>query len=74
VKPIPIKPLETSILFKDGKPNWKLVKEHLKHQGKMSKTDTLKLINDVMDIFKEERNICTLKDPVVIVGDLHGQY
>ena len=32
------------------------------------------LITDARNIFKKEPNVMRIKEPVIIVGDIHGQY
>jgi len=40
----------------------------------MQKELLLQLITKVSDIFSSEPNLLKLKDPITVVGDLHGQY
>ena len=45
VKPIPMFTLNTKILFpKENMPNYKALQEHLQNEGKLEKTDIMKLI------------------------------
>ena len=69
--------LDSKLLFPrstPGKPDWKLLKEHLKVEGRVSKTDCIQLIESAVSIFRRERTLIELKDPVTIVGDIHGQF
>ena len=75
VKPIPMLNLNSKILFpKSDLPNYKALQDHLQNEGKLEKTDIIKLIKLFKDIIKDEPNICKIQDPVTIVGDIHGQY
>jgi len=57
-----------------GKPDWKLIKDHLQKEGRIAKEDIIKLINDANKLFKNEGNLIYLDDPLNVVGDIHGQY
>jgi serine/threonine-protein phosphatase 2B catalytic subunit len=75
VSPPPAYPLDRKLLFpKKGLPDWKTVKNHLIKEGRLSKSDIIDLLNLFKDIIKNEPNIVKLKDPVTVVGDLHGQF
>lgn len=68
-------PLDKSKLYnKQGKLNYNVIKEHLVKEGKVNKKDLLELINNTIKVLKKEPNILKLKDPVIIVGDIHGQF
>jgi serine/threonine-protein phosphatase 2B catalytic subunit len=68
-------PLEHKILFPQKNiPDWKALRTHLTKEGRLSKNDVIELINIFKDIIKNEPNIVKIKDPVTIVGDLHGQF
>ena len=34
----------------------------------------MKILNQALDIFKKEPNLVKVPEPVVVVGDIHGQY
>lgn len=64
-------------------PDWKTVQDHLAREGKISKEIFVKMINDTMDIFSKpkylifiiesEPNLLQFPEPLVMVGDIHGQ-
>ena len=76
VSPPPKLPMSRKILFpkKNNIPDWNALKEHLIKEGKLAKPDMIEIINTFKDIVKNEPNIAKLKDPVTVVGDLHGQF
>lgn len=55
-------------------PDWKVLRDHLGKEGKISKDDCHQLLNDSLSMLKKEPNLLKLKDPVTVVGDIHGQY
>lgn len=55
-------------------PDWKVLKDHVFKEGKLSKTEMLRLTNATAEVMKKEPNMTKLPEPVVIVGDIHGQY
>jgi len=55
-------------------PNWKMIRDFQKKEGLLAKNDVIKIISLAFSILKHEPNALTVKDPVTIVGDIHGQY
>lgn len=78
--PPPAEPLADDILFpnksskKKSPPDWKALKEHLSKEGRISKESCHQILNDTLSMLKKEPNLLKLKDPVTVVGDIHGQY
>lgn len=52
------KPLDDSKLWKDDKPDWKMLKEFLCREGPVSKPQTVRLLKSSLEIFKKEPNLC----------------
>ncbi|CRG93088.1 serine/threonine protein phosphatase 2B catalytic subunit A, putative [Plasmodium gallinaceum] len=77
VEPPPAKPLSLELLYPNGTdepPDYKVLRDHLKKEGRIRKEDCLDIIKKVIDIVSNEPNLLRLKDPITIVGDIHGQY
>ena len=76
LEPPPAKPLDSSLLFPDGAkvPDWKLLNTHIAKEGRIYKDDFVNIIKDATDKFKSEPNLLECEEPIVIVGDIHGQY
>ncbi|SOV13391.1 serine/threonine protein phosphatase 2B catalytic subunit A, putative [Plasmodium sp. gorilla clade G2] len=77
VEPPPAKPLSLELLYPNGTeepPDYKALRDHLKKEGRIRKEDCLDIIKKVIDIVSNEPNLLRLKDPITIVGDIHGQY
>lgn len=56
------------------KPNWRLLKQFLQLEGELSKEQVKLMCKMVVEIIKKEPNLMQISEPVVIVGDIHGQY
>jgi len=67
-------PLDSSVLFDGDKINLDALREHFLIEGRLHKEDLLKLLTLVHGIFSEEPNVLSVKSPVTICGDVHGQY
>lgn len=71
----PILPLSDAMLWtQKDVPDWELVRDHLKKEGKITKEHVMKMGELVLDIAKKESTLVYLDEPVWIVGDIHGQY
>ncbi|MDP2439538.1 MAG: metallophosphoesterase [archaeon] len=55
-------------------PNTKNIQEHFFHEGKISLADFNRLLELVIARFSTEPNLLELKAPVVVCGDIHGQF
>jgi len=76
VEPPPSKPISDALLypFGTGIPDWRALRSHLAREGKVRKEVCLELIKKVSDITSTEPNLLRLKDPITVVGDIHGQF
>lgn len=57
-----------------GKPDYRLIMEHYRHQGKLSQSQVLTIITMVTKVFQEEPNVLQVSSPVTVCGDVHGQF
>jgi serine/threonine-protein phosphatase 2B catalytic subunit len=51
-----------------------LLRGHLLREGHLDKEELLEILRDATNILKKEPNVLRMKEPVIIVGDIHGQY
>ncbi|KAJ6254600.1 hypothetical protein M0813_12202 [Anaeramoeba flamelloides] len=75
--PEPIRrPMEHSLLFPDNSlyPDHIKLREHLKNQGLIAKEDLITILKLSRNILKKEDNLLYIESPIIIFGDLHGQF
>ena len=54
--------------------NLDAVKRHFMAEGRLRTEDAIALIRATTDLFQAEPNVLMLHEPVIVVGDLHGQF
>lgn len=77
VTPPPALPLRSDLLFPtpgSKVPDWRLVNTHVAKEGRIEKDDFVTLIKATTKLFKDEPTLLEMDEPIVIVGDIHGQY
>eukprot|EP00914_Ancora_sagittata_P020931 GHVO01041156.1.p1 GENE.GHVO01041156.1~~GHVO01041156.1.p1 ORF type:complete len:506 (-),score=68.72 GHVO01041156.1:136-1653(-) len=77
IEPPPSQYLSDALLFPNGPselPDWKALKSHLIREGRVTKEHCLDIISKVSEITGKEPNLLKVKDPVTVVGDIHGQF
>ena len=80
IKSVPLpphKPLSSEHIFGTAPGllvDWKGMMKNYQKNGRLSKEATMKLLRMALDVFKKEENIVKVPDPVVFVGDIHGQF
>jgi len=55
-------------------PDMKVIRDHLSLEGSVSKALVVRLVTEVTSLFKSESNMLKVQQPVVIIGDIHGQF
>lgn len=50
------------------------IRKHLLEEGAVDKECLVFLIKTATKILKSEPNLLKVKEPVIIIGDIHGQY
>ncbi|ELP94550.1 serine/threonine protein phosphatase 2B catalytic subunit, putative [Entamoeba invadens IP1] len=67
--------LPENFLYVDGKtPNLSLLRSHLVREGLLHPDLLKRIITEATNILKSEPNMIEAQAPVIIVGDLHGQF
>eukprot|EP00922_Rhytidocystis_sp_ex-Travisia-forbesii_P041810 GHVS01062478.1.p1 GENE.GHVS01062478.1~~GHVS01062478.1.p1 ORF type:complete len:528 (+),score=71.72 GHVS01062478.1:163-1746(+) len=76
VEPPPAQPISAELLYPGGSstPSWRNLKAHLTREGRVQQEDCMDIIKKLSDIAGAEPNLLRLKDPITVVGDIHGQY
>lgn len=77
IEPPPARPLSERELFPqglDGPPDWRKLRDFLAKEGRLSCAHFLYLTHRVTSVLSGEPNLLKLRDPITVVGDIHGQY
>ncbi|CAD98461.1 protein phosphatase 2B catalytic subunit, calcineurin like phosphatse superfamily [Cryptosporidium parvum Iowa II] len=75
--PPPPLPITEELLFPngiEGNPDWRILKSHLLREGRVRKDHLLEIVRRTSEITANESNLLRLRDPITVVGDIHGQY
>mmetsp|Transcript_4604 Transcript_4604/g.11269 ORF Transcript_4604/g.11269 Transcript_4604/m.11269 type:complete len:515 (-) Transcript_4604:620-2164(-) len=75
--PPPARALDEALLYPEGdkkKPDVAVLKKHLLREGKLHKQTLLDIIARVTEIYRSEPTLVKVRDPITVVGDIHGQY
>jgi serine/threonine-protein phosphatase 2B catalytic subunit len=51
-----------------------VLRKHLLREGRLEKKELVELIKGASAIMRKEPNVLRMKEPVIIVGDIHGQF
>lgn len=51
-----------------------LMRKHLMIEGQIEKQCLIRILNDVKAIYRNEPNMIRVEEPVIIIGDIHGQF
>jgi len=72
----PALPLTDDLLFPKGNriPDIAVLRTHLLREGRLRKESLMTLIEGACEIFAREPTLVKLKDPITVVGDIHGQF
>ncbi|OMJ88575.1 hypothetical protein SteCoe_9437 [Stentor coeruleus] len=69
--------LPSNLLFPRGTgapPDITVLKNHLKKEGRVAKSDALIILRQAAETFRKEKTLIELRYPVIVVGDIHGQF
>uniref|UniRef100_A0A6B2L187 Serine/threonine-protein phosphatase n=1 Tax=Arcella intermedia TaxID=1963864 RepID=A0A6B2L187_9EUKA len=66
--------LDFTELQTSGNLDHEILKEHFKMQGRLKKSCVMMILEKVEALMKAEPNVLRMKAPVVVVGDIHGQF
>ncbi len=51
-----------------------VLRQHFLREGPLKKPEVMEIITAVTEIMRKEPNVIKIKEPVIIVGDIHGQF
>ncbi|KAL0233634.1 hypothetical protein PCE1_002147 [Barthelona sp. PCE] len=74
VQPYPNEMFPSDKLWKEEIPDYEALIKHLRLEGRLNKSDIMRLCEECITIFSNELNVLEVKAPCVVVGDIHGQF
>ncbi|KAH9942708.1 Metallo-dependent phosphatase [Amylocystis lapponica] len=56
------------------KPNLALLRDHFLNEGRLTEEQCLWVLSQTTDLMSQEPNMLQVESPVIVCGDIHGQY
>ncbi|KAK7689526.1 hypothetical protein QCA50_007318 [Cerrena zonata] len=56
------------------KPNVDMLRDHFFHEGRLTEQQALFILEQTTEVMRTEPNLLRMNGPVVVCGDIHGQY
>ncbi|EGN94333.1 hypothetical protein SERLA73DRAFT_114496 [Serpula lacrymans var. lacrymans S7.3] len=76
--PAALKPREEELFvidkYGERKPNAEFLKQHFLREGRLTEAQALFILVQATALLSSEANLVAVESPVVICGDIHGQY
>eukprot|EP00730_Choanoeca_flexa_P018220 TRINITY_DN8853_c0_g1_i1.p1 TRINITY_DN8853_c0_g1~~TRINITY_DN8853_c0_g1_i1.p1 ORF type:complete len:654 (+),score=156.55 TRINITY_DN8853_c0_g1_i1:146-2107(+) len=66
--------LELNEIYRDGKPDLDILRDHLYREGVVSETAAIRILEEGMALLKQEPTLLELDAPLTVCGDIHGQF
>jgi serine/threonine-protein phosphatase 2B catalytic subunit len=64
----------SDVYDEQGRPRVDLLREHFFNEGRLDEATALRIVHEATALFRLEKNLIEVAQPVVIVGDVHGQF
>lgn len=61
-------------VYKDGKPDFEMLRKHFISEGRLSEELAIKILQDGSAVLRSEETLLDIKAPITVCGDIHGQY
>eukprot|EP00730_Choanoeca_flexa_P019254 TRINITY_DN9399_c0_g1_i2.p1 TRINITY_DN9399_c0_g1~~TRINITY_DN9399_c0_g1_i2.p1 ORF type:complete len:480 (+),score=106.00 TRINITY_DN9399_c0_g1_i2:101-1441(+) len=66
--------MDVDDIYSHGKPQVDALRDHFTHEGRVTTAAAKRILSDVKAVLRAEANVVQVPAPVVIVGDIHGQF
>jgi len=64
----------TTVTTEGSNISWPNLKSVFEREGRLEKSACVRILKEATELLTSEPNILAIKEPVCVVGDLHGQF